>query len=423
MTEENTFLKRLKRHGQTTASLGGVAARFLLNDDEDKRAQALTQALGGLKGPLMKVAQILSTVPDILPTDYVSELSALQSKAPPMGWLFVKRRLRSELGDNWENHFQNFEKEASNAASLGQVHKATSLDGAPLAVKIQYPDMASTVEADLSQLKLILTLYEKSQKSLKTEGVLAEIAARLREELDYTQEAKNIQLFENIFQGDETVHISKVYENLSTDRLLTMSWLEGEKLTTFEDAPQEHRNLLARNLFYAWYKPLYLHGVIHGDPHLGNYTATPEGQLNLFDFGCVRHFKPAFIQGILHLYEALQTNNPKQAQEAYEMWGFQNMSQELAEVLNLWAQYLYDPILDDRVRYIDPDLNSKRGQEIANLIHKKLQELGGIAPPREFVFMDRAAVGLGSVFMRLKAKLNWHDMFQDLRAQFLRREG
>ena len=413
MTDENHFLKRLKRHGQNTASLGGLAGRFLLGD-RDSFPEALTQTLGNLKGPVMKVAQILSTVPDMLPSDYVEALSALQSQAPPMGWLFVKRRLRMELGEDWEKKFASFDKNAAAAASLGQVHRATHLDGQDLAIKIQYPDMAATVEADLQQVKLLLKLHEKSQGSLKVDGVLKEIGARLREELDYTQESRNINVFRAIFQEDTQIHVPTVYPDLSTNRLLTMDWLEGEKLTTFEGAPEDMRNHLARTLFRAWYKPFYQYGIIHGDPHLGNYTATPEGHLNLFDFGCVRVFDPSFIEGVLVLYEALKTKNIKQTFEAYEIWGFEHLTQEVVDVLNLWAQYLYAPLLDDSVRYIHPELNSQEGQKLARTITQKLKDLGGIAPPREFVFMDRAAVGLGSVFMRLKAKLNWHDLFHEL---------
>src|SRR5690606_2190537 len=139
---------------------------------------------------------------------------------------------------------------------------------------------------------------------------------------------------------------------LSTDRLLAMEWLEGKGVQSFEQAPQEVRNDLARTLFYAWYKPLYHYGVVHGDPHLGNYTFTPEGHVNLLDFGCVRKFKPLFVRSILDLYEALTHNHPQQMVAAYESWGFENLTKEMIEVLNIWAKMLYEPLLDNRVRPI-----------------------------------------------------------------------
>ncbi len=420
MPFDTDLLHRLKRHAQTTASLGTLATKFLWHKDDDaSKARALTETLGGLKGPLMKVGQILSTIPDMLPSDYVEALSSLQSKAPPMGWLFVKRRLKAELGDGWESCFGSFEKEARHAASLGQVHKAMDLQGKDLAVKIQYPDMSSVIEADLQQLKLLLKVYEQSQKSIKTEEVFDEIATHLRQELDYCREARFLQSFKELLKDQPFVVVPTVDTASSTQHLLTMEWVEGYPLTNFEEADESTRNHLAKTLFMAWYTPLYTAGLLHGDPHLGNYTATPDGQkINLLDFGCVRIFEPSFVEGILILYDALKHKNQKKAAEAYELWGFQNLSFELIETLNLWATYLYDPLLDDQVRFIHPELNSQEGQRIAKVVHEKLKALGGATPPRTFVFMDRVAVGLGSVFLRLKARLNWHDLFQELTQNF-----
>ena len=144
----------------------------------------LLNALGGLKGPLMKVAQLLSTVPDLLPKEYAEKLQQLQSDAPSMGSFFVKRRMKSELGINWQKKFHYFNNQASKAASLGQVHKA-KLDNLNLACKLQYPDMISTVDADLKQLKIIFALYGTWDKTIKTDDIYNELSQRLKEELDY----------------------------------------------------------------------------------------------------------------------------------------------------------------------------------------------------------------------------------------------
>src|SRR5258707_11438635 len=142
-------------------------------------------ALGGIKGTLMKVAQLLATIPDALPEEYVRELIQLQANAPAMGWPFVRRRMMGELGPDWPGRFKSFEHEAARAASLGQVHRAVAKDGRALACKLQYPDMGSAVEADLSQLKFILSLYERYDRAISTAEIHAEIGERLREELDY----------------------------------------------------------------------------------------------------------------------------------------------------------------------------------------------------------------------------------------------
>jgi predicted unusual protein kinase regulating ubiquinone biosynthesis (AarF/ABC1/UbiB family) len=421
---EDSFAGRLKRYTNVTTAVGSLMARLVgdrylgLSIDGPQHAEDLTKTLGHLKGPLMKIAQILAFVPDMLPQEYATAFLELQSNAPPMGWPFVKRRMQTELGPDWQGYFQKFEPIASAAASLGQVHQAVDQEGRLLACKLQYPEMGSAVEADLTQLNLILRTFEIYNKAVDTQNLRTEIADRLREELDYLLEAKHMKLFKDILSVFPFIDVPEVQDNLTTSRLLTMTWLEGDKLLTLVEAPQELRNRVSENLFKAWYYPLYHFGVLHGDPHLGNYSWNPEGKLNLLDFGCVRIFNVSLIQGVLDLYHSLQTGDQELAVHAYRTWGFVDVNKELIEILNLWAQFLYSPLLEDRVRPIEETLSGKKGREVAGAIFEELRKKGGIKPPREFVFMDRAAVGLGSVFMHLKAELNWHQLFEDLIKDF-----
>ncbi len=326
--------------------------------------------------------------------------------------------MTAELGPNWQSKFASFSKESIAAASLGQVHRAKSLDGFDLACKLQYPEMESVIEADLNQLKLLFSVYEKWGKALETENVRAEIAARLYEELDYTHEASNLQLYQHIFQNDSYIQVPQFFPNLSTKRLLTMSWIEGESVLHLTEHPQENRDDLAKTLFRSWYYPLYSHAVIHGDPHPGNYKVTKDGQVGLLDFGCIRIFPPSFVQGVIDLYRALQTNDRDRAVSAYKNWGFDTLNTDMIDIITQWAKLLYDPLLDDRVRPIQIQLDGQKGWEMATKVHAELERLGGIRPPREFVFMDRAAVGIGSVLMRLRANQNWHQLFEELIQDF-----
>src|SRR5437588_10885307 len=145
--EANRFSARAARYARVGANMSGVAARFAaarvfgLGLDRGRNAAELTAALGGLKGPIMKVAQLMATIPDLLPPEYAAELARLQSDAPPMGWSFVKRRMNAELGVDWQGRFSSFEHHPAAAASLGQVHRAVSLEGTDLACKLQYADM------------------------------------------------------------------------------------------------------------------------------------------------------------------------------------------------------------------------------------------------------------------------------------------
>jgi predicted unusual protein kinase regulating ubiquinone biosynthesis (AarF/ABC1/UbiB family) len=422
--EDNSLGGRVRRYARVSTAVGGIAARLAgerspgLPPDHGHHAADLKAALGGIKGPLMKVAQLLATIPDALPKEYVNELVQLQADAPAMGWPFVRRRMASELGPDWQKRFASFEREAARAASLGQVHRAVALDGRLLACKLQYPDMQSAVEADLSQLKIVMSLYERYDRAVSTGDIHAEIAERLREELDYEREARHIALYRRVLAAETGVSVPEVVAPLSTKRLLTMTWLEGEKLLDVVDRPVATRNAIATSLFRAWYVPFYFYGAIHGDPHLGNYTVRPDNGINLLDFGCVRIFKPSFVKGVIDLYFALQRDDTALAVHAYETWGFKNLSSAMIEVLNQWARFVYAPLLDDRSRKIQEKDSGVYGRDVAEKVHSEVRRLGGVRPPREFVFMDRAAIGLGSVFFHLKAEINWHRLFHELIADF-----
>ncbi|HRD74558.1 MAG TPA: AarF/ABC1/UbiB kinase family protein [Hyphomicrobiaceae bacterium] len=423
--EANRFSARAARYVRVGTNVGAVAARvagarlFGMDLDRQKNAAELAKALGGLKGPIMKAAQLLSTIPEALPPEYARELAQLQSQAPPMGPAFVRRRMQAELGPDWQAKVARFEAEPAASASLGQVHRATSHDGRSLAIKLQYPDMQSAVEADVTQLKVVFAIHARMDPAVDTADILQEIAARLREELDYTLEARHIALYAAIFKNDPRVRVPEVVPELSTKRLLAMTWLEGRRLLDFKASPVEDRNEIARAMFRAWWFPFSHYGVIHGDPHLGNYTifsgddGRPRG-VNLLDYGCMRTFPPRFVQGVIDLYNGILRNDRALIVHAYETWGFRGLSNELIDVLNIWARFIYGPLLDDRVRAIaEGTTAAEYGRKEAFTVHQALKEKGPVKVPREFVFMDRAAIGLGGVFLHLDARLNYYQIFNE----------
>ncbi len=424
--ERSNLFGELRRMARTSGAVGGIAARvagsrvFGIKTDRAAHAEDLKLILGGLKGPLMKVAQFLSTVPDALPPEYAAELEQLQANAPPMGWAFVRRRMASELGPDWQSKFASFGQEAAAAASLGQVHKAALPDGTAVACKLQYPDMASIVDADLRQLKLAMAVYHRMDKAIQQDEIYKEMSERLREELDYQREASQMRLYGLMLDGVPDVYVPRPFENLSTRRLLTMTWLDGRALMRrLEEAPPlEERNRIATALFRAWYVPFYRYGVIHGDPHLGNYQVRPDGGVNLLDYGTIRVFPPHFVRGVIDLFEAVRDDDPDRAHRAYETWGFVDLSREKMDVLNQWAKFLYEPLMQDRVRPIQESDDPQYGRSVAERVHAGLTRTGGVKPPREFMLMDRSAIGLGSVFLRLRAELNWSKLFHELIAEF-----
>ncbi len=428
--EKNRFSARAKRYANVGTRVGGVAARIAgqrlvgAQGGRAGNAFALAAALGGLKGPIMKVAQLLATIPDALPPEYANELIKLQSQAPPMGWAFVKRRMQAELGAGWEDRFKSFEHHPAAAASLGQVHRATALSGAELACKLQYPDMQSAVEADLNQLQLLMSIRKRFDPAIDTSEIAVEIAARLREELDYHREARHVALYANMLKEKDAIRVPRVWPELSTGRLLTLDWMSGRKLLEHKDDPLATRNRIATAMFTAWWFPFSRFGVIHGDPHLGNYTVFDDSKgkpagINLLDYGCIRVFPPSFVGGVVDLYRGLLHGDDDLVVHAYETWGFKRLSRELIDALNIWARFIYGPLLDDRVRSVADGVKpSEYGRKEAFRVHQALKARGPVTVPREFVFMDRAAIGLGAVFLHLAAELNFYRLFNEAIEQF-----
>jgi len=423
--DQTGLFGEFRRMVKTSGAVGGIAARIAgnkmgLKTNRTTHAEDLKSILGGLKGPLMKGAQLLSTIPGALPQEYAEELAHLQANAPPMGWSFVRRRMTTELGAGWEAKFQSFGHEAAAAASLGQVHRAVTGNGRDVACKLQYPDMNATVEADLKQLRMAVSVYNRFDSVINQDDVLVELAERLREELDYTREAAHLRLYRRMLADAPEVTVPAPVDELCTRRLLTMDWVSGRGMQQVLNAnpSQEQRNSMARALFKAWYTPLYRYGVIHGDPHMGNFTVRDDYGLNLLDFGAIRIFPSRFVKGIIDLYRALQTDDEDLAYQAYQAWGFVDLSRDTMRVLNEWARFIYEPLMQDRVRAIQESNDPSFGRAVAEKVYAGLKRTGGVRPPREFVLVDRSAIGLGSVFLRLGAEVNWYQLFQELVADF-----
>lgn len=402
MDDALPFLGTIGRHGQLALQGLRVATHALRGGGNPA---ALAEALGQLRGPAIKIAQFLATLPGILPAEYAAALATLQNNAPPMNPLFVKRRMASELGSDWQKHFAAFEMAPTFAASLGQVHRATLHNGQIVACKLQYPRMEHVIETDLEQLQWWLGLYKAWDGTIDHTDILKEIHSHLTQELDYSVEQKNMMDFNNHYS--HLMIIPEVIAELSTGKLLTMTWLDGSKVWN-TSSPED----TAEKLFRAWYTPFYQRGWLHSDPHPGNYLLHESGKLIVFDFGCVRHFEPSFVKGVKALYASLKDGTSPLP--ALALWGFRDVTPSLEQALILWADLLFEPLLDDRVRPLHYDPEDVRLR--AEGVYKALQHAGGIRPPQEFVLMDRTALGLGGVLTRLKAELNWHQLFEEVLA-------
>jgi predicted unusual protein kinase regulating ubiquinone biosynthesis (AarF/ABC1/UbiB family) len=382
-----------------------------------KSIAALVASLGALKGPVVKMAQMLAMVPGLLPESYSTALLSLCTQSPPMHWPMVLRRMRQELGANWESYFLHFEKTPTAAASLGQIHRAQLPDSSPLAIKIQYPAMLQAVQGDIGLFKAIVGFLAPSEKALDLTSFSSEWEARLLEELDYACEANHMHRWSVLFQSQPHIAIARVVPHLSTSKVLVMSWLEGRSMQEAFEQPDAVRHRLGKEIFLAWYTPFYQAAMIHGDPHLGN-MGWSETHLNLFDFGCVRIFSPHFVQAFCHLYTGFLNDDAVLVCSAYAQLGFNPINEPIAQALNIWAKFLLAPFLIDQECTLDYVSSPEQARD--NLIHlyQTLQSHGGTQPPAEFLIFDRVAVILGSLLVRLGAKANWYQLMRSLVESF-----
>ena len=356
-----------------------AGARFFGFDlDRARNAVELAAALGGLKGPIMKVAQLLATIPDALPPEYVTELIKLQSQAPPMGWAFVKRRMQAELGADWQKKFASFEHQPAAAASLGQVHRARAHRRRrrwPASCNI--PTCSRRSKPTSSSSACCLRSAAASIRRSTPREIVKEIGARMREELDYRREAKHVALYRDMLDGRGAIRVPRVVAG-AVDRPAAHARLaRGQPLLDHKDEPLAVRNRLAQAMFTAWWLPFSRFGVIHGDPHLGNYSvfdaarASPAG-INLLDYGCIRIFPPRFVGGVVDLYNGLRNGDDARVVHAYETWGFSKLSRELIDMLNIWARFIYGPLMDDRVRTIADGVKpGEYGRRQAFEVHRR----------------------------------------------------
>ena len=236
--------------------------------------------LGSMKGPLMKVAQMLTTIPDAVPADFAAELTKLQSQAPPMGARSCAGACRPSSGRTGASVSPISTLKPAAAASLGQVHRAISLSGERLACKLQYPDMASAVETDLSNLDLLFSLHRRASAAIDTREMAREIRERVREELDYAARGQDRTALSR--HARRPAVRARAAGRGAACRRGDCSRCNGSTASRWSlsrRAPQEARDAIAVGLFDAWWRPFLRYGVIHGDPHLGNYTvATSRGR-------------------------------------------------------------------------------------------------------------------------------------------------
>jgi predicted unusual protein kinase regulating ubiquinone biosynthesis (AarF/ABC1/UbiB family) len=386
-----------------------------LLDTHIKNARLIVASSKELRGAFLKLIQMLSTREDILPGEALKVLSLTQASVPPMDYATISDQIRRELGKKPEQIFVRFDREAFAAASLGQVHRATLKSGEQVAVKIQYPGVEQTVDQDLKNLKLLLSTlkaiaHDLMRQKIDVRTLYAELEERLSEELDYEREAANMKLFAGLLRDDPEVMIPTVFPELSSRRVLTMTYLEGYPLTDVF-APVVDRDLkrwVVHKYFNLIWRQILEFGVLHTDPHPGNYLVSYHPRLGILDFGSIRRFPETIRKANLKLARALLAGDDRAMAQALVTLGYLDRVQAAPPLIEI-MRILFEPVLVNRA--FDP----KKYESVA-----KATTVGEIAvqnrlykSPAHSVFLIRALIGAEGIVRQLGVVTNYHAMFRE----------
>jgi len=372
-------------------------------------AKTIFNALSQLRGTALKVAQMLSMETEMLPKQYQQELSKSYHQVPPLNRALMRKVISQELGASPETLFASFESQAFAAASLGQVHAATTKDNQPLAIKIQYPGIDLTIHSDIQLVKKLISPLQDSKSLI---GILEEIESRMKEETNYQYEADNLRWFANNITANNII-IPKVYEQWSSQHVLSMQRLEGLHLQAWlaTNPSQTQRNRAAQTIY-----DLYIHTVFelqrfHADPNPGNYLFREDGNIGLVDFGCIKQLTPVFSRNLSTLYQSINANDMATLFKTYKKLGMikDEADEEFSEVyfetiLQPFFTWVTKPFKHES---FDFSQHKNYARESLNLVEKirkyKGKHHGSIELNNNFVFTDRTLYGLYKIFEQLGA--------------------
>ncbi len=384
-----------------------------------QNARRIAETMKELRGPLMKVGQLLSTHAEALPGEYGEILRSLQSSAPPMSYATIREVIVKDLGAPPEALFKTFSREAIAAASLGQVHRATLPDGTEVAVKVQYPGADASVDGDLKNLKLGATMVKKlladvvGNDRLDFTPVAEEIAEHLAQETDYCREAYNAQLLGKLFEGVDWVVIPKVYPEFSGLRVIAYDYLHGEDLgEALKNGDLARRGLIVKRLSDAFWFQLMRGGVLHADPHPGNYRVLPDGRLGILDFGCVKVFdEERFLRPFTEMVVSRMAGDTERFKDAMCALGLlhdRDDAREMDDMVRI-ADYFSSGIMRDE----DFDFTTFSYVRAAKELVLYFLQARRIPPSqRDFIFLTRVVLGYYEYFSRARARTNFRRLVE-----------
>lgn len=373
-----------------------------------KQALVVGQTLSELKGAVMKIGQLLSIdAEDVLPPEVVKVLGKLQNQAEPIDFAIVKRVIHAELGDRAER-FTEIDPRPLAAASIGQVHRARA-GGEDVVIKVQYPGVAESIDADIAALsKLVRTLMGLSSRSIELDEVFDELSTMLHRETNYVTERENLDRYRGMLDGEDRFIVPRSFEELSTERVLTMSYEPGPTLFEHLDrgASMAERTDIARAILDLYCIEFFREGLVQTDPNPGNFLVQDDGRIVLLDFGAAIPYSDEFRHDYVGLLRTLGTRDPRAIIEDGERMGFID-PRETDEVKLLFAEFLtlaVEPFREDLQPFeFSSEDYARRSRHVGRAFTRQLRYS---PPPRELIFLHRKLGGIFNIIKRMDVRLD-----------------
>jgi predicted unusual protein kinase regulating ubiquinone biosynthesis (AarF/ABC1/UbiB family) len=390
--------------------------RELDADFELKTAEQITEALGNMKGALMKLGQMASYLDAGLPEPVRAQLAQLQQNAPPMSAELAAQVIESELGAAPDTVFEQWDPVPLASASIGQVHRAITRDRTAVAVKVQYPGIGEAIRADLENADVVFQGIGMMFQGLETGPLVDELRERLLEELDYEQEAANQTLFADAYRDHPFIHVPDVVPALSTKRVLTTELGEGVRFAEVLTWSAEEKNLAAEAIYRFVFRSLYGLHAFNGDPHPGNYLFLPGGRVTFLDFGLVKHFTPAEVTGFEAMISAMVLRHDShEFRKAVEGVGLIPAGAPFSDSeIEDYFSHFYEMLLNDDVVTITPEWSSATISRFfdPNGPYSDIAKAANLPPA--FVIIQRINLGLMAVLAQLGATANFRRIAYEL---------
>jgi predicted unusual protein kinase regulating ubiquinone biosynthesis (AarF/ABC1/UbiB family) len=378
-----------------------------------RTAEDVAEELGSMKGALMKLGQMASYIDEDMPATFRTAMARLQHTAPPMSAALASSVILEELGGEPEEVFARWDPLPFAAASIGQVHRAMTRQGRAVAVKVQYPGIARTITSDLRNVGLLRRVAGAAFPGLDARALIEELGERLQEEVDYSREADNQELFARYFHGHPFIHVPEVVRELSTARVLTSELVAGSRFEELQAWDQRERDLAAETIYRFVYRSLYGLHAFNGDPHPGNYLFQGRGRVTFLDFGLTKHFTPDDLEPLMDGVRFMVVEpNPERFRAAMERAGFLQSAAPVSTqtVIDRFGPF-YDTVINDAPMTITP-------AHASAIVKRFFDARSPLAPysdvPRTYAILQRINLGLYAVLGSLNATANWRRIAQEM---------